>query len=73
MDQSTQKNVTLTEQGANSAAALYEQAGRLSQVVSVFRLKSMPARPDSVVDLAPAPSVARIAARPHLHEDWEAL
>ena len=37
LDQMTQQNAALVEQGAAAAASLSEQAGHLSQVVSVFR------------------------------------
>ncbi len=38
MDQVTQQNAALVEQAAAAAASLQEQAAKLSQVVSVFRL-----------------------------------
>ena len=38
MDQVTQQNAALVEEAAAAAASLQEQAGSLSQVVSVFRL-----------------------------------
>ena len=38
MDQVTQQNAALVEEAAAAAASLQEQAGTLSQVVSVFRL-----------------------------------
>jgi methyl-accepting chemotaxis protein len=38
MDQATQQNSALVEQAAAAAESLYEQAGSLTQVVSVFKL-----------------------------------
>jgi uncharacterized phage infection (PIP) family protein YhgE len=38
MDQVTQQNAALVEQAAAAAASLQEQAGNLSQVVSIFKL-----------------------------------
>jgi methyl-accepting chemotaxis protein len=40
MDQVTQQNAALVEEAAAAASSLQEQAGGLSQVVSVFRLQS---------------------------------
>ncbi|NDP65068.1 MAG: methyl-accepting chemotaxis protein, partial [Polaromonas sp.] len=40
MDQVTQQNAALVEEAAAAAASLQEQAGGLSQVVSVFRLEN---------------------------------
>jgi methyl-accepting chemotaxis protein len=44
MDQVTQQNAALVEEAAAAASSLQEQAGELSQVVSVFRLEGGPAR-----------------------------
>ncbi|CDS50359.1 Methyl-accepting chemotaxis protein I (serine chemoreceptor protein) [Polaromonas sp. CG9_12] len=41
MDQVTQQNAALVEEAAAAAASLQEQAGGLSQVVSVFKLDSV--------------------------------
>jgi methyl-accepting chemotaxis protein len=38
MDDSTQQNATLVEQAAAAAAAMNEQAHRLSEVFSVFKV-----------------------------------
>jgi len=38
MDESTQQNAALVEQAAAAAQSLQDQAGRLAQVVSVFKL-----------------------------------
>ncbi len=40
LDQMTQQNAALVEQGAAAAASLNEQAQRLTQIVSAFRLES---------------------------------
>jgi methyl-accepting chemotaxis protein len=40
MDQVTQQNAALVEEAAAAASSLQEQAGSLSQVVSVFTLES---------------------------------
>ncbi|MFL9879427.1 methyl-accepting chemotaxis protein [Herbaspirillum rhizosphaerae] len=40
MDQTTQQNAALVEQAAAAAQSLQDQAGRLSQVVSVFKISS---------------------------------
>ena len=42
MDQVTQKNAALVEEAAAAAATLREQAGELSQLVSVFKLDLQP-------------------------------
>ncbi|MFX7621090.1 methyl-accepting chemotaxis protein, partial [Acinetobacter baumannii] len=38
MDQVTQQNAALVEQAAAAAASMQNQAGRLAQMVSVFRI-----------------------------------
>jgi methyl-accepting chemotaxis protein len=76
----TQQNAALVEEAAAAAASLQEQAGTLSQVVSVFRLDGAQAAPvRAVVRAAAAP----VAARPALkaapaarkaapaHDEWE--
>ncbi|HJV59937.1 MAG TPA: methyl-accepting chemotaxis protein, partial [Albitalea sp.] len=40
LDRMTQQNAALVEQGAAAAGSLKDQAGKLAQVVSVFRLES---------------------------------
>ncbi len=54
MDQVTQQNAALVEEAAAASASLQEQAGGLSQVVSVFKLD------DGQLNYAPAPK--RIAS-----------
>jgi uncharacterized phage infection (PIP) family protein YhgE len=41
MDQVTQQNASLVEQAAAASEAMQDQAGRLAQAVSVFRLDGM--------------------------------
>lgn len=42
MDRVTQQNASLVQESAAAAAALEEQASRLTQAVSAFRLASRP-------------------------------
>jgi methyl-accepting chemotaxis protein len=70
MDQVTQQNAALVEEAAAAAASLQEQAGSLSQVVSVFTLeggsgKSAPLRRPALAAKAAAP---RAAAAPRKRE-----
>ncbi|MDP9900827.1 methyl-accepting chemotaxis protein [Variovorax ginsengisoli] len=68
MDQVTQQNAALVEEAAAAASSLQEQAGSLSQVVSVFTLDSShaPARRPAPSVQTPAPRRALVAApRPH--------
>jgi methyl-accepting chemotaxis protein-2 (aspartate sensor receptor) len=78
MDRVTQQNASLVQESAAAAAALEEQASRLTMAVSAFRLVSPPqaAAPQSAAPLAsrqrtvkpqPAP---QSAAR---EEDWESF
>ena len=63
MDQVVQQNAALVEQSASAAASLEEQAGGLSQVVSVFKLDT--AQVQAVVTpAAPARRAAVAAVRP---------
>ncbi|WP_411881080.1 methyl-accepting chemotaxis protein [Polaromonas sp. YR568] len=59
MDQVTQQNAALVEEAAAAASSLQEQAGNLSQVVSVFRLgqeqQHTPQRPAAAVRPAVTP------------------
>lgn len=52
LDQTTQQNAALVEEAAAAAASLQEQAGQLTEVVSVFRLANY------VQAAAPTPRVA---------------
>jgi methyl-accepting chemotaxis protein len=57
MDQVTQQNAALVEEAAAAAASMQEQAGKLAEVVGVFRL-------DRAHNIAPAPAApAAPAAR----------
>ncbi|SMG56841.1 methyl-accepting chemotaxis protein [Cedecea sp. NFIX57] len=73
MDRVTQQNAALVEESAAAAAALEEQASRLTQSVSVFRIaqerqaKAQAAAP-KVVATTPAPRKAVAAAS---DENWE--
>ncbi|MBO9514061.1 MAG: methyl-accepting chemotaxis protein, partial [Variovorax sp.] len=66
MDQVTQQNAALVEEAAAAAASLQEQAGSLSQRVSVFKLDAQGHRPMAVAQRAvpakPAPMVKKAAA-----------
>jgi methyl-accepting chemotaxis protein len=55
LDQMTQQNAALVEQSAAAAESLRDQAGKLSGLVSNFKLQGQPAR----ASLSPAPAAAR--------------
>lgn len=63
MDRVTQQNASLVEESAAAAAALEEQASRLTQAVSAFRLAAVPENPaqrrSSGVETASAPASRR--------------
>ena len=61
MDQATQQNAALVEEASAAAASLQEQAGNLSQVVSVFKLDGLQAVRTVAATLQP---VARISPMP---------
>jgi methyl-accepting chemotaxis protein len=61
MDQVTQQNAALVEEAAAAAASMEEQAGKLAQVVSVFKLDQFAAAP-AAAGRAPARAPARPAA-----------
>lgn len=76
MDRVTQQNASLVEESAAAAAALEEQASRLTQAVSVFRVmheqgaKSRSAT--SNVKAAPAPALSRKPATAEASDsNWE--
>jgi methyl-accepting chemotaxis protein len=77
MDDATQQNAALVEEAAAAAGAMQEQADRLAQVVSVFRLEekraAVAARQDAGAARRPVPAVRRqalpVAAQPG--DDWE--
>ena len=77
MDSSTQQNAALVEEAAAAAQSLRDQAGKLSQVVSVFKLDSAKpvmakrtiditpkAKPNAPAALPKKPSAPKIAAVP---------
>ncbi|EPK7361451.1 methyl-accepting chemotaxis protein [Kluyvera intermedia] len=73
MDRVTQQNASLVEESAAAAAALEEQASRLTQAVAVFRIQQGQAaaarEPASTV--AAAPTTLRKAAVTDTGENWE--
>jgi methyl-accepting chemotaxis protein len=64
MDQVTQQNAALVEEAAAAASSMQEQAGKLAEVVSVFKLERGHAAPAalSAPVRAPAPARVRVAA-----------
>ncbi len=62
LDRMTQQNAALVEQSAAAAESLREQAQRLEQAVSVFRLSAGPAR--AAPPLAAPRAAPRLAQRP---------
>ena len=74
MDRVTQQNASLVEESAAAAAALEEQASRLTQAVAVFRIQQSQAsaarEPVSAVN-APAAGSLRKAAATDTGENWE--
>ena len=73
MDRVTQQNASLVEESAAAAAALEEQASRLTQAVAVFRIQQeqMKAREQASAKTAAAPVMARKAATTDAGENWE--
>ena len=74
MDRVTQQNASLVEESAAAAAALEEQASRLTQAVTVFRIKqdAREATQAPVVPKAPAaPVVSRKPAVAEGGDNWE--
>ncbi|WP_445662978.1 methyl-accepting chemotaxis protein [Enterobacter ludwigii] len=73
MDRVTQQNASLVEESAAAAAALEEQASRLTQAVAVFRIQQeqMKAREQASAKTAVAPMMARKAATTDAGENWE--
>ena len=66
IDRMTQQNAALVEESAAAADSLREQAARLAQVVSQFRLAdSGPARADAGYGMNPAAPSRKIAAPRH--------
>ncbi len=77
MDDATQQNAALVEEAAAAAQSLQDQAGRLAQVVSVFKLEESgrAPQPTAAPKLARAPVAAppAPAARPKAppSDAWE--
>ena len=74
MDRVTQQNASLVQESAAAAAALEEQAGRLTQAVSAFRLAASqlnhkpPLKSQPASEQSPAQSRRRIAEQ---EPNWE--
>ncbi len=73
MDRVTQQNATLVEESAAAAAALEEQASRLTQAVAVFRLNQSKVVEKRKTTVKPAvkPAVARQTVKADANETWE--
>ncbi|WP_034294372.1 methyl-accepting chemotaxis protein [Herbaspirillum sp. RV1423] len=73
MDEVTQQNAALVEQAAAAAQSMQEQAGRLSEVVGIFKLdersavsKSSAAISRRTIDITPSDAAARSGKQPAL-------
>ncbi|QJT79006.1 methyl-accepting chemotaxis protein [Kosakonia sp. MUSA4] len=73
MDRVTQQNASLVEESAAAAAALEEQASRLTQAVSVFRINQQQRKQNSATPAQPAPasSQPRKAVVTDTGDNWE--
>jgi len=74
MDRVTQQNASLVEESASAAAALEEQASRLTQAVAVFRIQQsqMAAKRDASTPKSSAPvQTLRKSAATENGENWE--
>ncbi|MCS2160898.1 methyl-accepting chemotaxis protein [Scandinavium sp. H11S7] len=74
MDRVTQQNASLVEESASAAAALEEQASRLTQAVAVFRIQQsqLTARRESSAPKTSVPvKTLRKAAATENGENWE--
>ena len=73
MDRVTQQNASLVEESAAAAAALEEQASRLTQAVAVFRIQHDQKRARDVAAAKPASTTAqpRKAAVTDAGDNWE--
>ncbi|UYU30580.1 methyl-accepting chemotaxis protein II [Siccibacter colletis] len=78
MDRVTQQNASLVEESAAAAAALEEQASRLSQAVAAFRLNAQRSARDTVTrssaDYLPASAPALTQQKPAMagqDDNWE--
>jgi methyl-accepting chemotaxis protein len=64
MDETTQQNAALVEEASAAARAMEEQAGQLTEAVSIFRVEhTLAAPPAPVAARAAAPVTARVAAK----------
>jgi hypothetical protein len=66
MDQGTQQNAALVEQAAAASQAMLDQATRLAEVASIFKLDGweQPARPKLAAVPSTATELARLDGRP---------
>ncbi|WP_455852173.1 methyl-accepting chemotaxis protein [Pantoea endophytica] len=72
MDRVTQQNASLVEESAAAAASLEEQASRLSQSVSVFRIpRASQAQPKASMVRQTASAPRKAAATPVSEGNWE--
>ena len=73
MDRVTQQNASLVEESAAAAAALEEQASRLTQAVAVFRIQQeqMKAREFASAKSVATPVMSRKAATADAGDNWE--
>ena len=73
MDRVTQQNASLVEESAAAAAALEEQASRLTQAVAVFRIQQeqMKAREFASAKTVAAPAMTRKAVTADAGDNWE--
>ena len=74
MDRVTQQNASLVEESAAAAAALEEQASRLTQAVAVFRIeqaRQSAGREAAPVKASPAPVALRKPAVADGEDNWE--
>ena len=73
MDRVTQQNASLVEESAAAAAALEEQASRLTQAVAVFRIQQeqMKAREFALAKSVATPVMSRKAATADAGDNWE--
>ena len=71
MDRVTQQNASLVEESAAAAASLEEQASRLSQAVSVFRISGSVRAGQPASRVAPQPVLRAAASAPAGDSNWE--
>ncbi|WP_409075754.1 methyl-accepting chemotaxis protein [Pantoea sp. C3] len=74
MDNVTQQNASLVEEASAAASSLEDQAGKLTQAVSAFRLHDSPAQALATRAPSPAQKSPVLASRPALasgNDNWE--